>query len=52
MLSIQSWEIIPNVIHQNELSTQKILKHLLEFNIKLLIIHEKDLYPGHAQILE
>ena len=53
--SIQSWEIIPNEIilvdsSKNELSTPKDIKTFVKkFNIKLLIIHEKDLYPGHAR---
>jgi glycosyltransferase involved in cell wall biosynthesis len=53
--SIQNWEIMPNEIivvdsSRNKLSNPKDIGALTKkLNIKLLIIHEKNLYPGHAR---
>lgn len=53
--SIQNWEIIPDEIivvdsSKNMLSNPKDIEVFTKkLNIKLLIIHEKNLYPGHAR---
>ena len=53
--SIQSWIIMPNEIivvdsSKIELSIPKDIETFTnKLNIKLLIIHEKNLYPGHAR---
>ena len=53
--SIQSWEIMPNEIivvdsSMNRLSIPKDIEAFTKkLNIKLLIFHEKNLYPGHAR---
>lgn len=53
--SIQNWEIMPNEIivvdsSRCKLSNPKDIEAFTKkLNIKLLIIHEKNLYPGHAR---
>ncbi len=55
--SIPNWEAIPNEIIIVDSSENKLLipedfkLFTKKLNIRLLIIYEKDLYPGHARNL-